>query len=643
MFKFLQELQNAHQVITRTATSDGSIAGLNDVATKAGTDVGFKNNQIDVNSKTGVDAAEVQDYLEKAKDINDEVDCVGFAVELDDSRLVKLYVNEKDAPAFEEELSTNLGVDKEFDELLVDLSKKYDVVDVIWPDQQDSMNQQSTSPDATTQDNAPSSDFSDQLPAVADVSQTAQPGQMPAPIGQEQAAVQTPVEQDKPQHQKDMDEFDELFGTASPEESSEVEPEGGITPAEGDVAPEAEHKRSHHKKPEGETEESDMPPTEGEAEEPPVEGEHKRSHHKKPEGETEESVEGETPVEGETEDSAPTETVEKADDDISVTIKHPKKKKKQVQESISSEGGKMKDSSIFKSLGLDQTYQLVGATLPHPIQDKILALLGILKVPGNSLTKYTTLSDEITEASKLVIANGKLRSLFNKFFTALVSASADDASGYDVEYRTKLKNVLGKLGVQIDEFGATVSINALVLGATMISNNTDVKLLFNQIEPILMQEPPITDSDTPINENIGVLNRHKELSHDNDDDGMTFGSFVAGDEDEDEGIPDNDTDDYDYPPRDHESFEQSMKDQDSSYREWLPRENQVELLNHYLSGVDIHCSTWKPHDGQSLEDHLAYIKKEHIPAAHQEFGYGEFDDGSYEIIFIHPHAIDLGK
>lgn len=643
MFKFLQELQNTHQVITRTATSDGSIAGMNDVTTKAGTDVSFKNNQIDVNSQNGVDAAEVQDYLEKAKDINDEVDCVGFAVELDDSRLVKLYVNEKDAQAFEEELSTNLGVDKEFDELLIDLSKKYDVVDVIWPDQQDGVMGQPVAPDATAQDNAPSSEFSDQMTPATPAPAGTAVGEQPSPEGEQAAPDAIEPAAEKSQKQKDMDEFDELFGSGEPApvdgatEGNEPAPVGG----EAETSPEGEgeHKRSHHKKTDDESTESSEP-TEGSAPESAPEGEHKRSHHKKPEGD---DATDELPVE----EPETTDTVEKADDDISVTIKHPKKKKKQVQESISTDEvappKTTKDMSIFKTLGLDNNYQLVGATLPHQVQDKILALLGILNVPGSSLTKYITLADDIVESSKLVIENGKLLGLFGKFFNAMVSASTEETSGYDAEYRTKLKNVLGKLGIVIDKLGTTISTNALVLGATIISNNQKVKSLFNQMEPIIMQEPPQT---APINESIGILKRHKaphQLAHSELDDGFTFGSFVGGDDDKSHEDAEINPDSYDYVPRNHESFEQSMKDQDSSYREWLPRDDQVDLVNHYLSGVDIHCSTWKPHDGQSLEDHLAYIKREHIPKAHQEFAYGEFDDGSYEIIFIHPHAIDLSK
>jgi hypothetical protein len=67
----------------------------------------------------------------------DEVDTVTFGLETDDGKIVKVYVNAEQAEAFEKALSTKLGEIDDIEEVLNELSKEYEIVDVEWPDEED--------------------------------------------------------------------------------------------------------------------------------------------------------------------------------------------------------------------------------------------------------------------------------------------------------------------------------------------------------------------------------------------------------------------------------------------------------------------------------------------------------------------------
>lgn len=116
-------------------TSDGSAAGTTDVTKKA--DIGFSLMRNAINSDGQVSGSDINDYLERAQDLNDEIESVGFAIETDDGDIVKVYVNAKEADAFEQELSKLLGLSGDFEEAVNQLAQKYDIVDVVWPQSTD--------------------------------------------------------------------------------------------------------------------------------------------------------------------------------------------------------------------------------------------------------------------------------------------------------------------------------------------------------------------------------------------------------------------------------------------------------------------------------------------------------------------------
>lgn len=131
MMKFLQELARGSSQADMK-TSDGSNAGAKDMTSKP-VDVGFSLMRNMINTDSGVTGSDVNDYLERAQDLNDEVETAGFAVETDEGDIIKIYVNAQEADSFEEELSKLLGLEGDSEEAINQLAQKFDIVDVVWP------------------------------------------------------------------------------------------------------------------------------------------------------------------------------------------------------------------------------------------------------------------------------------------------------------------------------------------------------------------------------------------------------------------------------------------------------------------------------------------------------------------------------
>jgi hypothetical protein len=65
----------------------------------------------------------------------DEVDTITFGLETDDGKIVKVYVKVDQADDFEKALADKLGEIDDIEEVLNELSKEYEIVDVEWPDE----------------------------------------------------------------------------------------------------------------------------------------------------------------------------------------------------------------------------------------------------------------------------------------------------------------------------------------------------------------------------------------------------------------------------------------------------------------------------------------------------------------------------
>lgn len=131
----LQELANGlPKNVVNLKKSDGSDAGKNDIKQKIKpNDVSFSLMRNTINADGEVTGSDVADYLERAAELNDEVETVPFGIETDDGQIVKVYVNAEEAAKFEEAMKKLLGVEDDVEDAINKLALEFDIVDVVWP------------------------------------------------------------------------------------------------------------------------------------------------------------------------------------------------------------------------------------------------------------------------------------------------------------------------------------------------------------------------------------------------------------------------------------------------------------------------------------------------------------------------------
>lgn len=98
-------------------------------------DITFNSTRNKINVGAEINGSDIANYLEKAAEINDEIETVPFALELDDGGIVKVFVNADDADAFQMKMAEILGVDVDVEDAINTLAQDFDIVDVIWPDE----------------------------------------------------------------------------------------------------------------------------------------------------------------------------------------------------------------------------------------------------------------------------------------------------------------------------------------------------------------------------------------------------------------------------------------------------------------------------------------------------------------------------
>ena len=117
-------------------SSDTTDAGSTDLAQKTKTsDVSFSLMRNTINADGEIKGSDVADYLERAAELNDEVESVPFGLETDDGQVVKVWVNAEQADEFEEAMKKMLGVENDIEEAVNNLALKFDIIDVVWPDE----------------------------------------------------------------------------------------------------------------------------------------------------------------------------------------------------------------------------------------------------------------------------------------------------------------------------------------------------------------------------------------------------------------------------------------------------------------------------------------------------------------------------
>jgi len=91
---------------------------------------------------------DVSDKLDRSVKI-DEVDTITFGLETDDGKIVKVYVKADQAEEFEKALAEKLGEVDDIEEVLNALSKDYEIIDVVWPDEKDDTEEEDTTEDGS--------------------------------------------------------------------------------------------------------------------------------------------------------------------------------------------------------------------------------------------------------------------------------------------------------------------------------------------------------------------------------------------------------------------------------------------------------------------------------------------------------------
>lgn len=127
LIKSVSEDFNTSQSMQFAKDVDDSAAGQSDVE--------FKQLRNNVNVGNNVTQMDVNRYLNKAHDVNDEVDTVTFGLEMDDGSIVKVYVATADSDEFEKMMSTMLGRYDDIEEVINLAGDKFDIVDVEWPEE----------------------------------------------------------------------------------------------------------------------------------------------------------------------------------------------------------------------------------------------------------------------------------------------------------------------------------------------------------------------------------------------------------------------------------------------------------------------------------------------------------------------------
>jgi len=152
----LLELVTSAKTQTDLKKSDATDAGASDVIdkAKAGGDISFSLMRNTINANGGVTGSDVANYIEKAEELNDEVDTVPFGLETDDGQIVKVYVNAEQADAFEDAMKQMLGMEDDIEEAINRLTTEFDIVDVVWPTAPDGEGEDDPDADLTLDDTA---------------------------------------------------------------------------------------------------------------------------------------------------------------------------------------------------------------------------------------------------------------------------------------------------------------------------------------------------------------------------------------------------------------------------------------------------------------------------------------------------------
>lgn len=469
MFETLKTLLEFEEYVPPSISVNNGTNSSNNILQQSSQNIfGNKRAATGMGGTGELTAAAVGNYLDKAAQINDGVECVGFAIELDDGDLVKVYVDKNHAVDFENAISNAMGGDASFEDILLQVANDYDVVDVVWPN-----NQYGTNPEASSQ---PADDAANT--AVTPPDAPGAPDATPSPDAP--ADAEGDAQDDDPTELKGSIS-QKTTPTPKLDAETSSDPVDVDEPSEPttDVGTDVDGEKSSMS---GDAEGSKDEPTDTASTEQSdsVEGETEQSSSEQA------STDGE---EGSGDDSK--ESKPSSDDGISVTI-HRKKKnttpdsgeppadapfKESLEETPTTTAPK-RSSDMFKALNLSSHFTAAGSQAQNLIGKRILAIIGYIGVPGDALTKVPNFMDSINSAAVTINNNAGAKTAFNQVYNIIISTPKQDQTA-DTQYRGEFKAFLKSIGFDTTSIGDRADvIHAILFGAHCMNSEPQNKIKF---------------------------------------------------------------------------------------------------------------------------------------------------------------------
>lgn len=474
-------------------TSDGSNAGANDTVSKP-VDVKFSLMRNVINSDGGITGSDVNDYLERAGELNDEVDTIGFVIETDDDDYIKIYVNASQADEFEAEMAKLLGLEDDPEAAINTLAQKYDIVDVVWPKDPEP----DTDADDVNIDNAADAvapadgESDDDLTATLADTEVVPTGDGAA--DSTSTDVSAGAEEEPP-----------TDGEANTEDDEDKEDEGD----EGD--------EDEDGKPKKKKKEKDLSKLAAAAKKNFTEGRYviearvgdrqvgfapfsfdtlagalsavKELH---VEGATLSIIDRQSELNESYDELPETDSTTQGDTDMTIGSKFLSRV---LNEAAPEDRDGVRDGM---NIPLDSQYRALVTQLKRPYEKKLVALYAMVGIPGRYVNTVDGIKERVQTAGDMLRTNGAVRNAFNEFYNALATAKGfapqetkesvqvDEAKGLKRGsfIQKKMETILTMLGLPeelVTTEGPGVAAPVLYRTAKMIDQDANLQAAMNKL------------------------------------------------------------------------------------------------------------------------------------------------------------------
>lgn len=441
-------------------------------------------NNITVNNANSQTA--ISDYLQKAHEINDEVDSVAFGMENDDGSIIKVWVNAEHADDFEKSLAELLGKEDDAEKVINDLADDYDIIDVEWPkvDEPESADMEPENDDAL--------EFSDDLEGgESDIDQD--DAGKPDDTGAEDDTAdneELSSAEDASDAEKSDEDAPEIFlGTKSDEDENEEPPES-TDEVEGEDAADGQAEDSQ----DDELDDEDDDGLDDEDED----------------GDELDDEDGDELEDGDGDELEDDDELDDDDDELIDPEQKPKKKKQDKENTVESYGEKFKQKLLTEAKKkkedaqaskpatkntkavskLDSKSKELASSFPAASDQAVISLVLSLGAPASALELHKTeLRDGIVRASKLYRKNSTFKMWVTKLTNALdaFSGSVTEQTNFGKQlsgkYQKEVFDVMIALGLpeSVTATAARTLKAGIKSSASVVSDDSEIRLFFSSV------------------------------------------------------------------------------------------------------------------------------------------------------------------